>query len=293
MKKINELLKKYNINSTRYNKCGKCMIVGDKEKRYAIKPNKTNIYEYLSYRNFNNYPNITIDDGYEITEYIEEINIPVEQKMIDLLSTISMLHKKTTYYKKISEFNYKQIYESIKEKIEEAKNVYDELISRAENTIYMSPSEYLLARNISIVYSNIKYSSDNLEKWYKQIKEIDKIRVSVIHNNLKLEHYLNNTLISWDNAKIGIPVFDLYHLYQNTYNEYDWFELLNIYTDNYPLKNEELKLFFILITIPLLPSITVIEVDNVKDINNKLNYIKLTNKFVFTKINEIKIENEI
>lgn len=293
MKRINELLKKYNICSTRYSKNGKCIVVDDNKKKYVIKPNKTDIYDYLSYRNFNNYPNITFDDGYEIREYIEEVNMPVEQKLIDLMYTISNLHKKTTYYKKISEFNYQQIYESIKEKIESAKNIYDGLIIEAENTIYMSPSQYFLARNISTIYSNIKYSLDNLEKWYKQIKDTEKVRVAVIHNNLSLDHYINDTLISWDNSKIGIPIFDLYTLYQTTYNEYDWNELLKAYTENYPLKEEELKLFFILITIPLIPKITVIEIDNVRELSNKLDYIKVTNEFVVTKINEIEKKSEI
>ena len=209
--------------------------------------------------------------------------------MIDLLNTISILHKKTTYYKKISEFELDKIYDSIKDKINNVKIVYDELINKSESSIYMSPSEYLLARNISFVYSMIDYSSNNIDTWYKKIKDNDRIRVSVIHNNLKLDHFINNKLISWDNSKISLPIFDLYRLYLNTYNEYDWNELINIYSSNYPLKEDELFLFNTLISIPLLPNITNIEIDNVKDINEKLNYLKITYNYIFTKKDEIKI----
>lgn len=289
MKEINEVLRKNNITGNRYCKNGKCIIIDGKEKRVVIKQNKTNIYEYLNYRNFNNYPNMLIDSGYEIMEYVQEIDIPVEQKMIDLLGVVSMLHKKTTYYKKISEFDLENIYDQIKEKINEVRAIYDELMVGAETSIYMAPSQYLLARNISFVYSMLSYCDDNIEKWYKKIKETDKIRVSVIHNNLSLEHFINNTLISWDNSKVSLPVFDLYKLYHNTYNEYDWNELLNIYSSNYPLKEDEIFLFDILISIPLMPNITGIEIDNVKDMNNKLNYLKLTHNFIFTKKDEIKI----
>ncbi len=290
MKEVNEILKKYNIHGVRYKKEGKCIIIDDK---YVIKPNKTNIYEYLNYRNFNNYPDITIEDSYEISEYIDEIEMPNEQKMIDLITIISNLHKKTTYYKKISEFNIEEIYEDIKNKLDSIKIYYDNLMNEVESTIYMPPSYYLLARNVSFIYKMIEYSYNSLNKWKKNIENVDKIRVSIIHNNLKIEHLINDKLISWDNSKISLPIFDLYKLYINTYNEYDWNELLNIYFKNYPLKPEELLLFKILISIPLKLDFTNIEIDNVEEVNNKLDYLKLTYNFIFKDIDEINKKSEI
>ncbi len=286
MKTINDLLRKNNIHAVRYKKNGKCLIVNNDSKKIVIKKNKTNIYEYLEYRNFNNYPNIFIDSGYELMDYITEIDIPKEQKMVDLINVVSSLHRKTTYYKKINESNIESLYEEIKKKIEDIKLYYDSIMYSVETSIYMSPSYYLLARNISFVYEMIEYCNNNIEKWYKNIKNTDKIRVSIIHNNLSLEHFINNTLISWDNSKISLPVFDLYKLYLNTYNEYDWDELLNIYSINYPLKEEEIFLFKTLISIPLKISITTIEIDNVKEVSKKINYLKSTYEFVTTKKDE-------
>lgn len=289
MKEINDILKRNNIIGCRYQKKGKCILVDDNYKKIIIKPNKTNIYKYLNYRNFDNYPNINIDSGYEIMDYIESIDIPVEQKMLDLIIVISNLHKKTTYYKKISEFNVEEMYKELKEEINNIRNHYDEIMYEAETSIYMSPSQYLLVRNISFVYDMIKYCEINIDKWYKYIQSIDKIRVCVIHNNLKLEHFINNTLISWDNSKVSLPIFDLYKLYRNTYNEYDWNELLNLYMDHYELKKEELFLFNTLIGLPLKINMTSIEIDNVREVNNKLNYLKSTYNFISTKKDEIKI----
>lgn len=282
MKKINELLKKNNICGLRYQKNGKCIVVDTEDKRLVIKPNKTNIYEYLNYRNFNNYPSLVIDSGYEIMDYVEDIDIPVEQKMIDLINLVSNLHKRTTYYRKISEFNIKDIYEEIKGQIKDTWLFYDNLMMDAETSIYMSPSLYLLSRNISFVYDMLKYCDNNIDKWYENIKNIQRVRVSVIHNNLNLEHFKNNTLLSWDHSKISLPIFDLYKLYRSTYNEYDWNELLNIYYENYSLKEEELFLFMTLISLPLDVNMTNIEIDNVKEMNEKLNYLKLTYKFIST-----------
>ena len=292
MNDINDILKRNNILGCKYKKNGKCIIVNNKEKNIVIKPNKTNIYEYLNYRNFNNFPNIFIDNGYEIIEYIEPLDIPVEQKMIDLINIVSSLHKKTTYYKKISEFNIDDIYSDISKKIEDVKLFYDKLLFDAENSIYMSPSNYLLVRNISSINFMINTCETNMKKWLDKIKETDKIRVSVIHNNLNLNHFINNTLISWDKSKIGLPIFDLYILYTNTYNEYDWNELLDIYINNYPLKEDELFMFYTLIGLPLKPNLTNIEIDNVKEINEKLNYLKLSKDLISKRKFETNKKNE-
>ncbi len=289
MKKINEVLKKNNIRGTGYTRKGKCVIVDTKDERFVIKPHKTSIYEYLNYRNFEHYPQVMIDSGYEISPYIEDVDIPTEQKMIDLILVIANLHKKTTYYKKISEFDIKEIYEDLKKEINDIRVFYDNLMAEVESSIYMQPSFYLLARNISFVYQMIEMADNNIDKWYKNIKETDRIRVSVIHNNLSLEHYLNNTLISWDKSKIGLPILDLYKLYKTTYNEYDWNELLDIYNSNFKLKDDELFLFYTLISLPLTINFTNVEIDNVREVNEKLNYLKLTYQFLSTKKSEITI----
>lgn len=280
MKEINELLKKNNIRYSSFRKKGSSIIFDNK---FVVRKNKTNIYDYLSYRNFNNYPNLKIDDGYEIVEYIDEIDIPKEQKMIDLIEVISSLHKKTNYYKKITDNIVDNIYKEIKQNIEEIKNYYDQLMLEAESSVYMRPSYYLLARNISNIYKVIIDVSNNLEKWYKDISELKSIRVSIIHNNLSLEHFINNKVISWDKSKISIPIYDLVKLYKNTYNEYDWVELINIYENNFLLREEEHLLFELLVSIPNKVVITNIEIDNVIKINEELNYIKLTNNFISNK----------
>ena len=293
MKEINEILRKNNISGCEYKKNGKCIIISTKDNKIVLRPNKTNIYEYLSYRSFNNIPSMYIDSGYEFIDYIEEIDIPVEQKMIELINVVSILHKKTTYYKKISEMNIDNIHDEIINKINSIKEYYDRLMYEAENTIYMSPSQYLLARNISNVYNAINYCNNNIEKWYSNIKKTDRVRVSVLHNNLKLEHFINNILINWDESKIGIPVFDLYKLYNNTYNEYDWNELLKIYNHNFSIKKDEILLFNVLISIPIKVNITNIEIDNVRNMQEVLNYIKLTNDFIAKRKDEIMKKSEI
>ena len=54
--------------------------------------------------NFDYYPNTVVKDGYEIASFEEEIKRPDEEKILDLVSLVSLLHAKTTYYKRVNEY---------------------------------------------------------------------------------------------------------------------------------------------------------------------------------------------
>lgn len=259
MKPLNKILKKYQVVPNEYRKTGKATIVSSNIGRYVIKeknPNREeNIYRYLNSRNFNYYPRIISDteDDYEISEYIEEIDMPNEQKMLDMVELVSLLHYKTTHYKEVDEDDYKKIYEDIRNNVDYLYSYYIDIITMIESKVYMSPSEYLLARNISKIFSAIQFSKGELDQWYEMVKDKRKQRLVVLHNNLELNHFIRNNnsyLISWDKAKIDMPIFDLYKLYRKHALEFDFEVILRAYEKNYPLLDSERKLLFILITMP-------------------------------------------
>ena len=257
MQKINEILKKYNIKPHRYEKNGKVIIVSDEVNKYVIKKNQRNqeIFEYLRNRSFDYYPKILNDsnDSYEISEYIYDDYIPDEQKMLDLIKLVSLLHNKTTHYKEVDFADYKTIYETLSNNIEYLYSYYNDIITLIETKVYMSPSEYLLARNISKIFGSLNFSKQELEKWYKLVENKTKQRVVVLHNNLDLSHFrINNKnyLLSWDKAKLGIPIFDLYILYKRHGLDFNFEEILKYYESSYKLQEDEKILFFILIALP-------------------------------------------
>lgn len=258
MQKVNEILKKYDLRPHRYVKYGKATLVDTDEGKFVIKEkNRDNdfIYRYLKSRSFNYYPRILNeqDDEYEITEYIEEIETPEEQKIIDMIDLMSLLHNKTTHYKEVDVADYKKIYEDIDNNINYLNGYYNDIISIIESKVYMSPSEYLLARNITRIFASLNYSKYELKKWYELVGEKRKQRLVVLHNNLDLSHFIRNNnsyLINWSKSRIDIPIFDLYKLYKRHVLDFDFEELLKHYERNYPLLEEERKLFFILIALP-------------------------------------------
>ena len=258
MYEISEFLKKYNIVPKSYQKNGKATIINTKNGKYVIKNknrNNNDILKYLLSRNFDYFPKILSDkdDDYELIEYIEDIDMPEEQKMMDMIDLIALLHSKTTYYKEVDVDDFDKIYDDINNNIAYLYNYYNDIMTIIENKIRYSPSEYLLARNISIIFDTLNFESNLLNKWQELVKDKRKQRYVVIHNNLDIDHFLkdqNNYLISWDKSRIDLPIYDLYKLYKKNNLNYDFETLLKRYERVYPLLEEEKVLFHILILLP-------------------------------------------
>ena len=258
MYEISEFLKKYNIVPKSYQKNGKVTIINTKNGKYVIKnKNRDNndILKYLLSRNFDYFPKLLSNsaDDYELIEYVEDIDMPEEQKMMDMIDLIALLHSKTTYYKEVDIDDFDKIYDDINNNIAYLYNYYNDIMTIIENKIIYSPSENLLARNISIIFDTLNFENNLLNKWKEIVKEKRKQRYVVIHNNLDIDHFLknqNNYLISWDKSEIDLPIYDLYKLYKKNNLKYDFETLLKRYERTYPLLEEEKLLFHILILLP-------------------------------------------
>ena len=285
--KINEILKNKGIKARRYEKKGKVTIIDTKDKKYVYKEGKieSQILNYLKSRSFEYIPSFlnNIQETYQLSEYISDLNIPKEQKMLDLIRLIALLHSKTTHYKEIDLDYYEQIYEDLDGNINYLYIYYTDLITLIESKVYMSPSESMFANNITKIYQTLSKNKERLDKWHSHIKEKRKERRVVLHNNLKLEHFLESDipyLISWDKAKIGNPVFDIYKLYQNHILDFDFETILNEYEKSYPLLKEEKELLFILISMPDLIDFKQDEYTNCKIISKMLDKIYKTEMFL-------------
>ena len=129
---------------------------------------------------------------------------------------------------------------------------------------------YLFIRNYSALDSSLVYAEKELKKWYKKVSNNSKERVSIIHNNLSLSHFIRgdkNYLLSWDNYKVDTPVLDIYNFYKKEGFKLDFNYLLRIYNDNLELTPEEKQLLYILISMP--PKLINIKDESLNTINVK------------------------
>ncbi|MBR3230155.1 MAG: hypothetical protein IKF91_04960 [Bacilli bacterium] len=285
MIKINEILKNHNLKAKRIKKIGKATIIDTNTESFVIKNSHINekILMYLKSRNFDYMPDIIENKDYNITKYIKEFNIPKEQKMDDLIKLLALLHSKTTHYKDINVEKVERIYNQLNDNINYLYSYYTDLITVIESKVFMSPSDLLFASNITNLYELLEYNKQKLEKWYNIVKNKNKERNTIIHNNLKLNHFIRNNksyLISWDKSKIDSPVFDLYKLYKNE-KDFNYISLLKTYEKSYPLQEDEKILLELLISIPediKLPKKEYEKCIEINKILEKINFLPKTSE---------------
>ena len=257
----------------------------ENDNKHVVKENKDDalkIYNYLNYRGFSYLPKLEyLDKDIYIYKYEEDLEMPKEQRMSDLIKTSALLHNKTVYYKDISVDEVKELYEYLSNKIVNTYNYYDDIMNIIESNIYMSPSSYMLARNCSMIFNCLEFSKNMLDDWYKKMEKTSKKRIVLLHNNLNIRHLIRNDeniLISWNNSKRGLPIYDFINLYKNNFADYDFNELYYEYKKRFPLTKEEEMLIFIYLFIPDKLNLTKSEMAKTIDVARLCNYLVTTDK---------------
>lgn len=284
MNKSIEILKSI-YKPYRYTIKGKSTILETTCGDFIIKPKNKDInelYTYLTNRGFINYPKI-IDssrDEVNVFEYVEDVKLPKEQKCDDLIEIIASLHNKTSYFKEVSEDRFKSIYEDVLSNINYLSNYYNTLYEIGFNEVYASPSNYIFMRNYYKLNSALEYAKSELENWYSLVTNETKIRVCLIHNNLELNHLLNDKLISWDNYMIDTPVIDIVKLYKKEWKNINFSEILERYMYKFPLLEYEKKLLFILISMPPEIKKSDNEFEKCKVVSEVMDYVFKTEELI-------------
>ena len=282
---VRKIASEYNIPINKITIKNNTRIIDDKIVLKKKKNNDlNNVYKYLKSRSFDYFPEpITIDNLYEVYPFLEDTYEPSEQKATDIMHLLGLLHSKTTFYREIDIDKNKEIYENISDEIEYLNNFYKDLITMIEKEVYMSPSGYLIARNINIIFGSIYYAKHNLEEWYKKIDNNKNERVVNIHNNINLDHYIKNEkpyLISWNKSRIDSPIYDLLSFYKNHYLDFDFDDLFHLYEKSYPLKEDERLLLFTYMAIPYKIEIISDEYEMCIKINKMIEYLYKTSNLI-------------
>lgn len=272
---ICKLYKPYKIT-----KKGKCTIINSMDGDFVIKPksNIKEIYSYLDSRNFFNHPKL-VDESrsdIDISEYIEDYDYPKEQKLNDMIDLVIDMHNKTKFTKEVTEDRYKEIYENIINNIDYYEYTYDTLIKDIEKERFMSPSKYLFIRNSTKILNALKYSKKTINDWYLNSREKRETSVALVHNNLKLDHYIKNGngyLISFDNAKIDSPILDIYKLYKEEFENININNSIKKYIDSVNMDELDRNLLFSMLTVLDGIKFNDNEFNNTININKKITYL--------------------
>lgn len=275
------IIKKRNIHPIGYKRIKNVYLIHDHDKDYIIKLNTNNcdIYKYLTSREFSFFPkNITNhEDNYDISVFVDGLIIDKEQKLSDFIKLIATLHYKTSYKREIDLDEIKEKYESLSSKIIYLKKYYLEINDKINHELFLSPSEYLLVRNISLIYRTLDIINELLDEVYHKVKNKKSIRVGLLHNNPDLDHLIVNEkeyLISWDKSYFDSPIIEIEKIYRKYYQYITLNDLLKIYENINKLNNIEKDLLLIVLAIPKKIEFIENEYINTNNINTEINYLK-------------------
>ncbi len=249
------------------------------------KKNMRELYDYLSSRSFSYFPHLIDDsrEGVNVYEYVPDTNMPKEQKAVDFMKVVALLHQKTTYYKEVGLNEYQSIYEKVIDQIHYLSYFYNQLYDEYFQSVFPSPSEYLLLTNISKILASLSFAQSELESWFSKVKDLKKFRVCQIHNHLSLEHFHKcekDCLLSWENSRKDSPVLDLVGFYKESYFELPFESLLKEYAHICPWSEEERQLFFIVISIPPKFELKGSELERIQNIRSVLDYVYKTEELI-------------
>ena len=236
----------------------------DDDKKIVLKEKNNNVikaYNYLESRNIDCFVPI-IDknrDTFYVYPYLVDNNTLKEQKALDMAKTVGLMHAKTSFFKDVDKGKYDDIYESVLNNINYIKEYYSDLYDSIIFKEYYNPFENLFIDYYSKINNACDFSLNELEKWHGLTLDKGKQRVALVHNNLRLSHFIesdNNYLISFDKSKIDSPIIDLVIFYKNEYNNVNFVEVFEKYLYSFNLNEDELDLFFSLISLPWKVSVT-------------------------------------
>ena len=283
---LTQVYKPYRI--TRINKC---ILFNTMDGDYVVKTepkiNYLDLYNYLYTRGFKYLPKLVDSsrDNTIVFEYQSDAYIDNNQKGLDLIKLVALLHSKTSYFKEITKDRYKEIYENLKNNVQFIDNYYGEMFDRFISEEYYMPSHYLFLRNYSLIYNACKYCLAKIDEWYNKVSDKTKERVVLVHNNLRLDHYIKNEndyLISWDNYTIDSPIVDLYKFYQNEWYNLSFSDLFKEYNDDFELLEEEKILLDILISIPTKVELSSDMLRDCREIRKLIGYLNKSSKLVLS-----------
>lgn len=267
---------------------GKVKIVDDE---YLTKEKQKDInylYQFLEGNDYYNFPALLDEDEknykYKFIKTIDQTDIKT------VLENMATLHSKTVNTKYVGKNKYEEIKTVLEQNTNHIKTYYENIINTIEEEKYMSPSSYLLARNINKIMYFIKTCEESLVKWFDLVKNTNEQRVVLVHNNLRKEHVIKSEedyIISFDNYIIDTPILDIYKFYQNENYDIDILNKLNYYEEKFPLEESEKLLLNIIVFLPKKISLNKSNYENTKEVLSFIEKFYLMEKYL-TKTKEKK-----
>ncbi|MCD7807910.1 MAG: hypothetical protein LUH02_01100, partial [Erysipelotrichaceae bacterium] len=196
---------------------------------------------------------------------------------------ISYLHNHSFYNLKVNEHYFQQLHDQLLKNIQARLNYYQQLMLQYEKMTFRSPTQWYFVMNYYHIYQALEKSHSYFLQFMELTKGYSSIRVCYNYLNFDFAHIIAEypCLIAMDHICLQIPVFDLYHVFQNeNFTLLNTNMLLNHYFCDMTLGDDEKLLLKCLLNIVPRIEFKSDEVDNIYLLTQLLNYIDEVEHFI-------------
>lgn len=185
------------------------------------------IYEYLKLSDVKNilYPKdyFVIDKThFFIYQYIEEIYIPLNKKVLNLKDSLFILHQSTLIDKKLSSKEYKYL-KRIYEKLDYKFKMLESFVRTSESKPIKEDFEWIVLSKYNIFLNCKDYMYQLQKKIHTSIDNKESVKYALNHGNPDITHIINNNFINFENSRLCIVVSDIAKFYvENSFININW-----------------------------------------------------------------------
>jgi spore coat protein YsxE len=192
---------------------------------------------------------------YYLMPWIENVDSKSDENLHfqRMFTSLGKMHNRTQKEKKVDQDQLQNHYDTLTKRWSKEKEVLENFIDIAESNWYMSPYELSYCTYFHKVLSAHQFAKNQLEEWFKKMKETENTRIVMNHGSLSISHFLVNergegVFINLENAQETTPIQDLTNYYKNSFDTYpiqqpDRNNWLKMYEKNFSLREEEKFLF--------------------------------------------------
>ena len=157
------------------------------------------------------------DKTFYLSPWLASDNAIVKElKLKFYYECLSYLHSTSFFNYSVSKSFFKRQIEDIANIIHERQAYYNEIMSNFEVLSYRSPTGWMFVLNYHRIEGCLKKALELLECYEQYVCNLDTIRLCLTYNNFNYSHVMmkESKLISIDQIKINLCIYDIYNMYQ-------------------------------------------------------------------------------
>lgn len=199
-----------------------------------------------------------------------------EMKLKYYFETLAYLHSNSFFNYNVSQDFFHRQLQDLTRVIDERLYYYQQIMNSYESMEFRSPSGWIYVLNYYRIEDCLMQARRYLEQYEELVCHKDSIRLSLVYNHFHYQHILmkQRRLISIDNMKIDICIYDLYNMYQQVPDLlFDLDSVSVYYLDKIRLYPEEKVLLSCLLCIVPYIELEKDEVKNIVKMSRLLYYL--------------------